>query len=92
MLFGFDKVFFGYMERPFVDWSWNNEYVGIFAQLCILAQEAVTIDAACYFSTILWILKSTYITNWQAFYARLVHYFWTLVLYTNYFIYGVVYN
>ena len=57
-----------------------------------MVDAMLVIDAACYFSTLIVVIKNTYIMNWQAFYAKMVHYFWTLFLYVNLFIYGTVWD
>ena len=75
----FDVLFYGYLEVPLSEWQWNSEYAQVFLRLCAMANAMIAIDAACYFSTIIWMISNNFILNWNTLYARLVHYFWTIL-------------
>ena len=75
----FDVLFFGYLKVPLSEWQWNSEYAEVFLRLCAMVNALIAIDSKCYFSSIIYIISNNFILNWNTLYARLVHYFWTLL-------------
>ena len=57
-----------------------------------MANAMIAVDAACYFSTIIYIISNNFVLNWNTLYARIVHYFWTILQYSCLFIYGAVWS
>ena len=54
--------------------------------------SALFVDTDCYFSSIIFVIKNIEIEDWETFYAWMTLNFWDIIIYTNYFIYGVVWD
>ena len=54
--------------------------------------QAVAVDSTCDLQMYLELVINKNISSWDAWYAHIIHYFWTLVLYFYYFIYGVIWT
>ena len=54
--------------------------------------SALFVDTDCYFSSIIFVIKNIEIEDWETFYAWMILNFWDILIYANYFIYGVVWD
>ena len=73
-------------------WTWDVEWNKIIQFLCIMFAQGIAIDNTCSLEMFFKLLVEKYIVSWEAWYAHLIHYFWTLTLYFFYFLYGVVWT
>ena len=54
--------------------------------------KMVAIDEACDLDLYFAHLREYYISNWQLWYAHIIHYFFSIMCYFFYFVYGIVWS
>ena len=73
-------------------WVWDVEYFKTVALLTEIFTQSMAINDECDLDWFLWLIAQEYIADWDKFYAKLVHNFWSLIQYFFYFIYGAVWE
>ena len=88
----FDDVKLILDSTHYSEWTWKVEYYSFALFFAAAFTQLVDIDAVCSIDWYFYKIRMKYVTNWEHWYANIVHNQWFFFLYFFYFLDGAVWN
>ena len=79
-------------DENMINWKWFTEWYNLVKLICEIYGFLVTIDYSCDLTFYFFYITKNRMFNWDLWYADMIHNGWTLFMYFDIFIYGIIWK